>query len=139
MSVKPSRSLSRRNPRISWHRWWWDALFPGWAVLAAALVWWLASNTGGTEGRPIRIGADEVKSWTVLLRGTTTAMEARLSKSGFMRTNRSVILNLSRSKELQPLAAGEYLVLRMTGARWNMTCSLAKALNVKLAKLVENA
>jgi two-component system LytT family response regulator len=59
-----------------------------------------------------------------IVRETMTAMEARLGSSGFMRINRSVILNLSRIKELQPLAAGEYVVILKTGARLNMTCSL---------------
>jgi two-component system LytT family response regulator len=59
-----------------------------------------------------------------ILRETMTAMESRLSNSGFMRINRSVILNLSRIKELQPMAAGEYVVILKTGARLNMTCSL---------------
>ena len=59
-----------------------------------------------------------------IVRETMTAMESRLNSSGFMRINRSVILNLSRIKELQPLAAGEYVVILKTGARLNMTCSL---------------
>lgn len=59
-----------------------------------------------------------------IVRETMTAMEARLGNYGFMRINRSVILNLSRIKELQPLAAGEYVVILKTGARLNMTCSL---------------
>ena len=59
-----------------------------------------------------------------IVRETMTAMESRLSSSGFMRINRSVILNLSRIKELQPMAAGEYVVILKTGARLNMTCSL---------------
>jgi len=59
-----------------------------------------------------------------IVRETMTAMEARLVNSGFMRINRSVILNLSRIKELQPIAAGEYVVILKTGARLNMTCSL---------------
>jgi two-component system LytT family response regulator len=59
-----------------------------------------------------------------IVRETMTAMEARLSSSGFMRINRSVILNLSRIKELQPLTVGEYVVILKTGVRLNMTCSL---------------
>ena len=59
-----------------------------------------------------------------IVRETMTAMESRLSSSGFMRINRSVILNLSRIKELQPMAAGEYVVILKTGMRLNMTCSL---------------
>jgi two-component system LytT family response regulator len=59
-----------------------------------------------------------------IVRETMTAMETRLGNSGFMRINRSVILNLSRIKELQPVAVGEYVVILKTGARLNMTCSL---------------
>jgi len=59
-----------------------------------------------------------------IVRETMTAMEARLGNSGFMRINRSVILNLSRIKELQPVAAGEYVVVLKSGVRLNMTCSL---------------
>jgi two-component system LytT family response regulator len=59
-----------------------------------------------------------------IVRETMNAMEARLGNAGFMRINRSVILNLSRIKELQPMAAGEYVVILKTGARLNMTCSL---------------
>ena len=43
------------------------------------------------------------------------AMEARLGSSGFMRINRSVILNLSRIKELQPWFAGDYVVILRDG------------------------
>jgi two-component system LytT family response regulator len=59
-----------------------------------------------------------------IVRETMTAMEARLGSSGFMRINRSVILNLSRIRELQPMAAGEYVVVLKTGVRLNMTCRL---------------
>jgi len=59
-----------------------------------------------------------------IVRETMTAMETRLASSGFMRINRSVILNLGRIKELLPVAAGEYVVILKTGARLNMTCSL---------------
>ena len=69
-----------------------------------------------------------------IVRETMTAMEARLGSSGFMRINRSVILNLSRIKELQPIAAGEYVVILKTGARLNMTCSL-RDLQARLNRL----
>jgi hypothetical protein len=59
------------------HRWWWGAFFLSWTILAAVLVWWLANNTGSTEDKLIRIGPDEVKSWTVRLR--ETAALARLN------------------------------------------------------------
>lgn len=59
-----------------------------------------------------------------IVRETMTAMEARLGNSGFMRINRSVIVNLSRIRELLPLAAGEYAVVLKSGVRLNMTCTL---------------
>jgi two-component system LytT family response regulator len=62
-----------------------------------------------------------------ILRETMTAMEARLAPAAFMRISRSVIVNLNRITELQPLAApGEFCVVLKTGARLNMTCSLAE-------------
>ena len=43
----------------------------------AAVVWWVMRDTGTTEDRLIRIGPDEVKSWSVRLR--ETAALARLN------------------------------------------------------------
>jgi len=60
-----------------------------------------------------------------IVRDTMTEMEARLSSAGFMRINRSAIVNLDRIRELQPLAAGEFCVILKSGARLNMTCSLS--------------
>ena len=59
-----------------------------------------------------------------VIRETMTAMETRLAPAGFMRINRSAIVNLSRIREVQPLAAGEFCVVLKTGARFDMTCSL---------------
>lgn len=59
-----------------------------------------------------------------MIRETMAAMETRLSGAGFMRVSRSTIVNLSRIRELQPLAAGEYCVILQSGAPLNMTCSL---------------
>ena len=61
-----------------------------------------------------------------IARDTMTAMEGRLADSGFMRLSRSVIVNLSRIRELQPLGPGEYCVILKSGARLNMTCSLGE-------------
>jgi len=58
-------------------RWWWGAFFLGWTILAAAIVWWLSNHSGNSADRLIRIGPDEVKSWTVRLR--ETAALARLN------------------------------------------------------------
>lgn len=59
-----------------------------------------------------------------IVRETTAAMEARLAPAGFMRISRSVIVNLSRIREVQPLGPGQFSVLLKNGARFDMTCSL---------------
>jgi two-component system LytT family response regulator len=59
-----------------------------------------------------------------ILRETMAAMEARLAASGFMRVSRSIILNLSRVREVQPSVAGHFSVLLRNGSRLDMTCSL---------------
>lgn len=112
--------------------------------LSALLSQWREANGGGprvlvkSPDRILFLKPDEIDhieacgNYVVLYSGkekhivreTMTAMESRLNSSGFMRINRSVILNLSRIKELQPMAAGEYVVILKTGARLNMTCSL---------------
>ena len=59
-----------------------------------------------------------------ILRETMAAMETRLEKAGFMRINRSVIVNLSRIREVQPVAAGQFSLMLKNGTRLDMTCSL---------------
>jgi two-component system LytT family response regulator len=61
-----------------------------------------------------------------ILRETTAAMEARLAQAGFMRISRSIIVNLSRIREVQPIAPGQYSLLLKNGTRLDMTCSLAE-------------
>src|SRR5438270_8953270 len=68
-----------------------------------------------------------------IVRETTAAMESRLAPAGFMRISRSAIVNLARVREVQPLGPGQYSVLLKTGARLDMTCSLAE-LQQRLAK-----
>jgi two-component system, LytTR family, response regulator len=59
-----------------------------------------------------------------MIRDTMNAMDTRLANAGFMRISRSVMVNLARIRELQPMAAGEYCVILLSGTRLNMTCSL---------------
>ncbi|MGA2243741.1 MAG: LytTR family DNA-binding domain-containing protein [Verrucomicrobiota bacterium] len=59
-----------------------------------------------------------------ILRETTAAMEARLAPAGFMRISRSLVVNLARIREVQPLGPGQYAVLLKNGTRLDMTCSL---------------
>ncbi|MBU6400222.1 MAG: response regulator [Verrucomicrobia bacterium] len=61
-----------------------------------------------------------------VVRETTAAMEARLASAGFMRLSRSVIVNLARVREVQPVAPGQYAVLLKNGTRLDMTCSLSE-------------
>jgi DNA-binding LytR/AlgR family response regulator len=61
-------------------------------------------------------------------------MEARLLSAGFMRINRSVIINLHRVREVQPLGPGQFSLLLTTGARFDMTCSL-RELQARLAEV----
>src|SRR5690242_17428850 len=50
-----------------------------------------------------------------IVRETTAAMEARLTPAGFMRISRSIIVNLARIREVQPLGPSEYFVLLKNG------------------------
>ena len=69
-----------------------------------------------------------------IARETMTAMETRLGTAGFMRISRSVIVNLSRIRELQPQGPGEYSVILKSGARFHMTCGLGE-LQARMGKL----
>lgn len=67
-----------------------------------------------------------------ILRETMAAMETRLNPAGFMRINRSIIVNLGRVREVQPLAGGLFSVVLKNGTRLEMTCSL-RDLRARLA------
>lgn len=69
-----------------------------------------------------------------IVRETTSAMGARLQPAGFMRISRSVIVNLSRIREVQPVGPGQYSVLLKNGTRLEMTSSLGD-LQARLARL----
>ncbi len=113
----------------------------------AALLATLQQNAGGgprilvkSPDRILFLAAEEIDhieaagNYLVLhtakerhvVRETMVEMEARLANSGFMRINRSTIVNLDRIRELQPLAAGEFCVILKSGVRLNMTCSLSE-------------
>jgi two-component system LytT family response regulator len=69
-----------------------------------------------------------------IARDTMTAMEARLASAGFMRINRSVIVNLNRIRELEPQGPGAYCVILKSGARFDMTCGLGE-LQARMGRL----
>jgi two-component system LytT family response regulator len=69
-----------------------------------------------------------------IVRETTAAMEARLTPAGFMRISRSLIVNLTRIREVQPVGPSQYSVLLKNGSRLDMTCSLNE-LHARLAEV----
>jgi two-component system LytT family response regulator len=54
-------------------------------------------------------------------RETLAGIEEQLAREKFMRISRSVIVNLDRIKELQPLFYGDYVVVLHDGSRLNMS------------------
>ena len=56
-----------------------------------------------------------------LLRETLNSIEARLPEDKFVRISRSVIVNIERIKELQPLFYGEYTVTLHNGTRLTLS------------------
>jgi two-component system LytT family response regulator len=62
-----------------------------------------------------------VEKQSHLLRETLNAIEARLPVEKFVRISRSVIVNIERVKELQPLFYGEYTVTLHNGTRLTLS------------------
>ena len=58
-----------------------------------------------------------------MLRETLASFEEKLSARKFMRISRSVIVNMDRIKELQPLFHGEYSVILKDGTRLTLSRS----------------
>lgn len=56
-----------------------------------------------------------------LLRETLHAVEHRLAPRGFLRVNRSALVNLDRVRELQPLFHGDAVIVLHDGQRLNVT------------------
>jgi two-component system, LytTR family, response regulator len=67
----------------------------------------------------------KVKSW--LVRDTLAQIEARFASLGFVRIHRSVLINIERIAELQPLANGEYDVILQDGKSFRLSRSYRDA------------
>jgi two-component system LytT family response regulator len=65
-----------------------------------------------------------VGAQTHIIRETMQALERKLSPKSFRRVSRSAIVNLSRIKEIQPLARGEYSIVLESGKHLAMSRSL---------------
>jgi two-component system LytT family response regulator len=56
-----------------------------------------------------------------MVREALKQVEAKLDPARFARAHRSAIVNLSRVKSLEPLAAGEYVITLTTGTRLTLS------------------
>jgi two-component system LytT family response regulator len=68
-----------------------------------------------------------------LLRETLTGLEEQLPAERFMRLSRSVIVNLDRVKEVQPLFYGDHVVILLDGTK----LTLSRTHKDRLEKLLE--
>lgn len=59
-----------------------------------------------------------------ILRETLNVLEGQLDPERFFRISRSVIVNLDRVKELQPMFKGEHVIVLHNGRRLTMTRGL---------------
>lgn len=59
-----------------------------------------------------------------IVRETLSSLAKRLEPAGFMRINRSTVINLDRIRELEVVDAGQYRVILKSGTRCDMTCPL---------------
>lgn len=66
------------------------------------------------EGSYVRVHSD---GEAFLLRDSITAMEARLNAASFARVHRSVIVNIERVREMEPLYRGEFAMWLADGTR----------------------
>jgi two-component system LytT family response regulator len=58
---------------------------------------------------------------THIVRETMQALEVKLSPKIFQRISRSVIVNLERVKELQPIGKGQYIIILTNGRQLTMS------------------
>ncbi|HEX2190561.1 MAG TPA: LytTR family DNA-binding domain-containing protein [Longimicrobiaceae bacterium] len=70
-----------------------------------------------------------------LVRDTLSGVEARLDPARFLRVHRSLIVNLARVREVEPLFAGEYVLTLQDGTRLtsgrSFRARIQEALNLK--------
>jgi two-component system, LytTR family, response regulator len=70
------------------------------------------------------------------VRETLAGIEAQLPADKFLRISRSVLVNLDRIKEMQPLFYGDYVVLLQNGSRLNLTRHFRARLEAILSRRV---
>jgi two-component system LytT family response regulator len=67
-----------------------------------------------------------------MVREPIKSIEARLSPRQFARAHRSVVVNLSRVRELEPLAGGEYLIILTNDTRLTLSRSYRDQFRTRL-------
>jgi two-component system LytT family response regulator len=67
-------------------------------------------------------------------RDTLAGLEAQLPADKFLRISRSILVNLDRVKEMQPLFYGDYVVILQNGSRLNLSRSYRGRLEALLEK-----
>jgi len=70
-----------------------------------------------------------------LHRETMTALEQKLPAAKFLRISRSVMVNVDRIKELQPMFHGDYTVILQNGTKLTASRGYRDALNQLLGKI----
>jgi two-component system LytT family response regulator len=83
------------------------------------------------DGNYVRVRAGEEAHY---LRETLGSLESQLPPGKFMRISRSVVVNLDRVKELQPLFYGDYSVILRDGSKLNMSRNYRDRLESILAR-----
>jgi two-component system, LytTR family, response regulator len=71
-------------------------------------------------------------------RETMASLESKLPPSKFVRINRSIIVNIERIKEMQPMFHGDYVVILKNGTRLNMSRNYRDKLNQITGKTSES-
>src|SRR5947207_10200968 len=98
-SRKPDRIVFKQNGRV--------------IFLRTETIDWVEA-----DGNYVRLHAGSESHY---FRDTLASIEAQLAPEKFLRISRSIIVNLDRVKELQPLFYGDYVVILHNGSRLNMT------------------
>lgn len=83
------------------------------------------------DGNYVRLHAGAESHY---VRETLAGLEAQLPAENFMRISRSLLVNLDRIKELQPLFYGDYVVILRDGSKLNMSRNYRDRLEAILAR-----
>jgi two-component system LytT family response regulator len=111
-SKKPGRLIFKENGRIIFVR--------------PESIDWIEA-----DGNYLRLHAGEGSHY---VRETLASLESQLPEEKFMRISRSIIVNLDRVKELQPLFYGDFAVILQDGSRLNMSRSYRDRLEALFQK-----